>query len=136
MRIPAAWHSERHSHLRADTDRARSKGTALDEFALTVRFTIKGGHEQEFDRLTADTLDGIHAHEPGTLVYVTHKVVDAPNQRIFYELYRDRAAFDAHEQQPHVRRFLAERDQHLDSAEVDWLTPAAGKTSATTERSR
>jgi len=30
-----------------------------------------------------------------------------PLQRIFYELYRDRAAFDEHESEPHTRRFLA-----------------------------
>jgi hypothetical protein len=30
-------------------------------------------------------------------------------QRIFYEIYRDRAAFDSHESQPYVQRFAAER---------------------------
>ena len=48
-------------------------------------------------------------------------------QRIFYELYRDKAAFDAHEGQPHTRRYLAERDQYLAGTEVDWLTLQTGK---------
>ena len=30
-------------------------------------------------------------------------------QRIFYEVYRDRAAFDSHENQPYVMRFAAGR---------------------------
>ena len=30
-------------------------------------------------------------------------------QRIFYEIYRDRAAFDSHESQPYMQRFVAER---------------------------
>jgi quinol monooxygenase YgiN len=45
-----------------------------------------------------------------------------PLERIFYELYRDRAAFDAHEEQPHTRRFLAGREKFLASTDVDFLT--------------
>jgi hypothetical protein len=30
-------------------------------------------------------------------------------QRIFYEVYRDRAAFDRHDRQPYMQRFVAER---------------------------
>jgi len=36
-------------------------------------------------------------------------VPNAPLQRIFYEIYRDRAAFDRHERQPYTQRFVAER---------------------------
>jgi quinol monooxygenase YgiN len=41
------------------------------------------------------------------------------------ELYRDRAAFDAHEAQPHTRHFLSERERLVDRVEVDWLSPMA-----------
>ena len=68
--------------------------------------------------------------EPGTLVYACHRVEDAPRQRIFYELYRDRAAFDEHERQEYVRHFLAAREALLESTEVDFLTLADGKTPA------
>ena len=50
-----------------------------------------------------------------------------PLQRIFYELYQDKAAFEAHEASPHTRCYLDERDQYLASTEVDWLTLQAGK---------
>jgi hypothetical protein len=30
-------------------------------------------------------------------------------QRIIYEIYRDRAAFDDHERQPHIQQFVADR---------------------------
>ena len=46
--------------------------------------------------------------EPDTLVYVIHVVPKAPMQRIMYEIYRDRAAFESHERQPHIRRFMAD----------------------------
>ena len=42
-------------------------------------------------------------------MYVIHLVPNAPMQRIFYEIYRDRAAFDSHESQPYMQRFVAER---------------------------
>jgi quinol monooxygenase YgiN len=97
-------------------------------FALVVRFTVRPGAEEQFDALVADTAAGIRASEPGTLVYACHHVHGQPQQRIFYELYRDRAAFDAHEQAPHTRRFLAEREPLLESKEVDFLALAEGKT--------
>ena len=99
------------------------------QFGLSVRFTLHEGAEAAFDTLVAETLPGIKAHESGTLVYVVHTVEGEPRQRIFYELYRDRAAFDEHERQPHTLRFLAEREALISSVDVDWLTPNDGKVS-------
>ena len=97
-------------------------------FGLFVRFTCKDeASAQAYDRLVAETVEGITTGEPGTLVYASHLVQGQPLQRIFYELYQDKAAFEAHEAAPHTRRYLAERDQYLASAEVDWLTLQAGK---------
>jgi quinol monooxygenase YgiN len=97
-------------------------------FGLFVRFTCKDQASAEaYDQLVAETAEGIRAHEPGTLVYAIHTVEGEPLQRIFYELYRDKAAFEAHEAQPHTRRYLAERDQYLTSIEVDRLALQGGK---------
>ena len=97
-------------------------------FGLSVRFTCRDAESAAgFDRLVAETVPEIRQHEPGTLVYAVHTVDGKPLERIFYELYRDRAAFDAHEEQPHTRRFLAGREQFLASVEVDFLTLQTGK---------
>lgn len=97
-------------------------------FGLCVRFTCKDEASAEaYDRLVAATVEDIKANEPGTLVYVSHLVDGQPLQRIFYELYRDKAAFEAHEAAPHTRRYLDQRGQYLASTEVDWLTPQTGK---------
>ncbi len=97
-------------------------------FGLSVRFTCKDQESASgFDKLVAETLPEIKRHEPGTLVYAVHAVEGEPLERIFYELYRDRAAFDAHEGQPHTRRMLADRKQFLASVEVDFLTLIDGK---------
>ena len=97
-------------------------------FGLCVRFRCPdSGNVAGFDRLVAETVPEIRKHEAGTIVYAVNSVEGQPLQRIFYELYRDRAAFDAHEEQPHIRRFLAERDQYLASIEVDFLALQLGK---------
>src|SRR5215467_6896658 len=97
-------------------------------YGLCVRFTCKDEASAEaYDRLVAETIEAIKADEPGTLVYASHLVQGQPLQRIFYELYRDKAAFEAHEAAPHTRRYLAERGRYLASTEVDWLILQAGK---------
>ena len=97
-------------------------------FGLCVRFTCKDQASAEaYDRLVAETVEAITANEPGTLVYASHLVEGQPLQRIFYELYRDQAAFEVHEASPHTRRYLDQRDQYLASTEVDWLTLQTGK---------
>jgi len=75
----------------------------------------------------AETVPQIIEHEPGTLIYAGHAEEGKPRQRIFYELYRDRAAFDADEEQPHIRRFLAARALFPASADVDFLSLQSGK---------
>lgn len=97
-------------------------------FGLVVRFSLREDHVEAFDALVQETLAGVRQKEPGTLIYACHEVDGDPNARVFYELYRDRDAFDKHEQQDHVRRFLAQRRQHL-AAEprVEFLELREGK---------
>jgi len=97
-------------------------------FGLCVRFTcLDADSADRFDRLVAETVPQICTHEPGTILYTVHLVDGKPLERIFYELYRDRAAFDAHEEQPHTKRFLGARGQYLASHTVDFLTLQTGK---------
>ena len=93
-------------------------------FALVVRFDLLDPSAAErFDALVADLLPQIAAHEPGTLAYAVHRVDEAPLSRLFYECYRDRAALDEHEAQPHTRFFLTEKDALLSGSRVEFLTP-------------
>ncbi|WP_280361273.1 putative quinol monooxygenase [Nocardia wallacei] len=97
-------------------------------FALVVRFDLQDAEKAAgFDQLVAETVKGITELEPGTLLYSTHAVEGSPLSRIFYEVYRDREAFEEHERQPHTRRFLDSRDEFVASARVEFLTPGAQK---------
>lgn len=100
--------------------------------ALVVTHVLRPGHEEAFDALVLSTIEGIRTMEPGTLVYVSHAVADQPRQRVFYELYRDRAAFQAHEQYAHMRVFLADRVAHIESVQVQFLDVLTGSAVAST----
>ncbi|MFF7183445.1 antibiotic biosynthesis monooxygenase [Streptomyces sp. NPDC008121] len=92
-----------------------------------MRFIIRDAEAAaQFDALVGRTLEGIRS-EPGTLVYVSHMPVDEPLVRVFYELYADEAAFQAHEEQPHTRLMLKEREQYLTNTEVTFMHETAGK---------
>ncbi len=65
---------------------------------LFVRFDVRDESSARlFDDLTEAVVERIRTEEPGTLVYATHRVDGEPLARIFYEVYADGAAFQAHE---------------------------------------
>ena len=78
-------------------------------YGRIVIFTLLEDRVADFDRLAEQTAEEVRTAEPDTLVYVIHLVPNAPMQRIFYEIYRDRDAFDSHENQSYMQRFVAER---------------------------
>ncbi|MEU8111534.1 antibiotic biosynthesis monooxygenase [Micromonospora sp. NPDC048947] len=97
-------------------------------FGLVVRFELRDETAAaEFDRLVAQAGPEIERLEPDTLAYVIHTVPTEPLVRVFYELYADRAAFDFHEEQPHIKRFLAEREQYLSGVDVTFMQAESGK---------
>ena len=83
--------------------------TPARPYGRIVIFTLLDDRVADFDRLAEQAAEEVRTGEPDTLVYVIHLVPNAPLQRIFYEIYRDRAAFDSHESQPYMQRFVAER---------------------------
>jgi quinol monooxygenase YgiN len=88
---------------------ARPELPAAPPYGRILIFTLLDDRAADFDRLAEQTAEEVRTREPGTLVYVIHVVPNAPLQRIFYEIYRDRAAFDSHENQPYMKRFVADR---------------------------
>jgi quinol monooxygenase YgiN len=78
-------------------------------YGLIAIYTLLEDKVADFDRLAARVADEVRGNEPDTLVYIIHTVPKAPLQRIFYEVYRDKEAFESHERQPYIRRFATER---------------------------
>jgi quinol monooxygenase YgiN len=102
---------------------------------ITV-YTLLDGRESAFDQLSREAVRAAQQGEPGTLIYACHEVVGAPTQRIFYQLFRDQAAFEEHQRRPYIRQFLTGSRSHviatnvielrLDTAKVFTMTPPAG----------
>jgi quinol monooxygenase YgiN len=99
----------------------------VEPFGLVVRFVLKPGAGKAFDALMRETLPGIRAGEPDTLLYVVHSVDGEPDVRVFYELYRSEGALGEHEAQPTTRYFLDHRDDYVASYTVDRLRPLTAK---------
>jgi quinol monooxygenase YgiN len=97
-------------------------------FALVVRFDLRSDSVEAFDQLVVDTTSKIRSEEPGTVLYLCHAVQGAPNSRVFYELYRDQEAFQAHEVAKHITDFHAQRKPLMAGPErVEFLDRLDGK---------
>ena len=82
-------------------------------YGLIAIYTLLEDRVADFDRIAEQAAEQVRTSEPDTLVYVIHTVPKAPMQRIFYEVYRDRAAYEHHEQQPYVKRFVTARRPYV-----------------------
>ncbi|MQA94264.1 MAG: hypothetical protein GEV11_06280 [Streptosporangiales bacterium] len=100
-----------------------------DLYGMIAVFTLQDGHGEPFDRLAEQVVDDVRRSEPDTLIFACHHVPSAPMQRIFYQLYRDRVAYEEHERKPYVQRFLEERQAHVLATNVIELKMTSAKVS-------
>jgi quinol monooxygenase YgiN len=115
-----AYSSGRHSSSRATDrfDEERRTDSRAEEgrgklFGQIAIYTLLEDRVDEFERLSEQVVAQVRANEPDTLVYILHAVPSAPMQRILYEVYRDRAAYEEHKRQPYVIRFDADRRPYV-----------------------
>ena len=91
-----------------DDDPAERRRAAL--FGQITIYTLVDEKIEEFDRITERVVAQVRRREPDTLVFIAHAVPSAPNQRILYQVYRSRGAYQRHLAQPYVQQFdLARR---------------------------
>jgi quinol monooxygenase YgiN len=90
---------------------AKEPGAPL--FGQIAIYTLLEDRVDDFDRLTKQVVKQVRAQEPDTLVYIVHAVPSAPMQRILYEVYQDRAGYEAHKRQPYVIAFEADRRPYV-----------------------
>jgi quinol monooxygenase YgiN len=82
-------------------------------FGQIAIYTLLEDCVDAFDELTEDVVERVRAREPGTLVYIVHAVPSAPMQRILYEVYRDREAWEEHQQKPYIAKFEFDRRPYV-----------------------
>jgi quinol monooxygenase YgiN len=84
-----------------------------DLFGQIAIYTLLEDRVHEFDQLTERVVEEVRGREPDTLVFIVHAVPSAPMQRILYEVYRDRTAYEWHRQQPYVTQFESDRRPYV-----------------------
>jgi quinol monooxygenase YgiN len=89
------------------------RGPREELFGQIAIYTLLEDRVEDFDRLIRKVVGQVREHEPDTLVYIVHAVPSAPMQRILYEVYSDRAAYEAHKRQPYVLAFEADRRPYV-----------------------
>lgn len=88
-------------------------------YVLLVSIQIKPVHRAAFIEAMLDDARGSVANEPGCLRFDVIQDHEDSNRLYLYEVYRDRAAFDAHLQTPHFIRWRdAVRDWYAVPAQV------------------
>jgi quinol monooxygenase YgiN len=92
---------------------AADRDAQANLFGQIAIYTLLEDRVEDFDRLTRRVVKQVRMQEPDTLVYIVHAVPSAPMQRILYEVYRDRAAYEMHKRQPYVVGFEADRRPYV-----------------------
>jgi quinol monooxygenase YgiN len=80
---------------------------------LTVVAKVRAakGKGDALAALLAEQAAAVRQAEPGCLVYRPHRSAKDPALFLFYEQYRDDAAFDFHRKAPHLAAFRERREK-------------------------
>ncbi len=95
---------------------------------VIAKLKAKAGSEAQVEAAFRDMIGKVRANEPGTVAYVLHKAAQDPTTFVFYEVYQDQAAFDAHGKTPHMAEMGGKLRGLLDGRpQIDVLTEVARK---------
>jgi quinol monooxygenase YgiN len=94
---------------------------------VIAKLKVKAGSEAAFEAAGREMISKVGG-ETGTLTYVLHKDVRDPSTFIYYEVYQDQAALDAHGKTDHMKAFGGKIATLLDGRpEIHVLTEIAHK---------
>lgn len=81
--------------------------------ALTVIAKIRAakGKGDALAALLTEQAAAVRAAEPGCLLYRPHRSTRDPDVFVFYEMYADDAALEAHRKAPHLAAFRERRER-------------------------
>lgn len=94
---------------RADTPTGPGNGydrIPAGAFSVVAQVRAKPGREAELRAATLPLIAKVR-REPGNLVYFLQENRDVPGHFVFYEIFTTRAAFEAHNETPHVKEWFA-----------------------------
>lgn len=78
---------------------------------VVARVRAAKGKGDALAALLEEQAAAVRKAEPGCLVYRPHRSAKDPDLFLFYEQYRDDAAFEAHRKAPHLAAFRERRER-------------------------
>ena len=84
-----------------------------------VGVKIKEGQEEGAVELLKTLTAAVEKAEPDVLAYIAHRSKNDPLQVVFFEVYKDQAALDAHGQTPHMAELGPKFGTFFDLATFD-----------------
>jgi (4S)-4-hydroxy-5-phosphonooxypentane-2,3-dione isomerase len=80
---------------------------------VLVQVTVKSEMLDEFERAILANAESARTREPGCIRFDVSQREDDPAQWLFYEVYTDGAAFEAHRASPHFAAYQQIADRAL-----------------------
>jgi (4S)-4-hydroxy-5-phosphonooxypentane-2,3-dione isomerase len=97
----------------------------MKELVLAVSLKIKADCVEKFMAEVLKNGKAARETEPGCRQFDIVVDPDDPTKAMLYEVYADEAAFEAHQQTPHFKYYLANALQYLESRERTFYRRAA-----------
>jgi len=97
----------------------------MKEFVLAVSLKIKADCVDKFMAECLKNGKAARENEPGCKQFDILVDPKDPTRAMLYEIYVDEAAFEAHQQTPHFKHYLANALQYLESRERTFYRRAA-----------
>lgn len=98
----------------------------MPKFALWVEFDVKPSQLQAFLVAARDDANGSVTHEPGCRRFDILRNAERPSHVCFYEVYDDEAAFLAHREMPHYKRYATASEPMVEARTVTRLDAEVG----------
>jgi quinol monooxygenase YgiN len=82
-----------------------------DVLTVVAKLRAAKGKGDALAALLKEQVAAVRKAEPGCLIYRPHRSSKDPDQFIFYEQYKDEAAFDVHRKNPILAEYRARREK-------------------------
>jgi len=86
---------------------AADEPAAAAPITQLAKFKINMEKEGEAVEALKELCKAVEENEPGVLAYICHRSVKAPEELVFFEVYKDEAAMKAHNGTPHMAKMRA-----------------------------
>jgi quinol monooxygenase YgiN len=82
-----------------------------DVLTVVAKIRAAKGKGDALAALLEEQAAAVRKAEPGCLLYRPHRSAKDPDVFVFYEQYRDEAAFEAHRTAPHLAAYRERREK-------------------------